>query len=224
MINAQSFSEKDLCFKLPCGIVIAGPSSSGKTQLLLRLIAESDSLIHPKPVSILYCFGEMNATVPVLQRAGVDVYAGVPPEELIMRHPKPMLLILDDLMLSIDERYLSELFTKKSHHGNFAVIFVTQSLFDRKIKVARQSAQYLILMRAPNSLLSVRNIGVQLFPHQLEFFLDAYRKATAQPYGYLLIDMHASSSPLLRLRTNIFKQDREDAGGLTLFIPKNGSI
>ncbi|KAL3107679.1 hypothetical protein niasHT_018812 [Heterodera trifolii] len=65
-------------------------------------------------------------------------------------------------------------------------------------------------MRAPNSLLSIRNIGVQLFPRQLDFFLDAYRKATACPYGYLLIDMHASSDPVLRLRTNIFKDEQEE--------------
>ena len=133
---------------------------------------------------------------------------------------KPLLLIMDNLVLSIDEHYLSELFTKKSHHQNFAVVFVTQSLFDRKLRVARQNAQYLVLMRSPNAALAIRNIGVQLFPGgQLAYFMDAYRQATAQPYGYLLIDMHASSDPMLRLRTGIFK---EDAGRHIIFTPKNG--
>ncbi|KAL3111828.1 hypothetical protein niasHT_011115 [Heterodera trifolii] len=163
----------------------------------------------------------MNSAVPALQKAGVDVYAGVPSEELLKRLAKPLLVILDDLMLSIDEHYLSDLFTKKSHHHQFAVVFVTQNLFEKKIKVARLSAQYLVLMRAPNSLLSIRNIGVQLFPRQLDFFLDAYRKATARPYGYLLIDMHASSDPALRLRTNIFKDEQEEDEGIVVFIPKN---
>jgi len=67
-------------------------------------------------------------------------------------------------------------------------------------------------------MLSVRNIGVQLFPRQLDYFLDAYRQATRHPYGYLVIDMHASSDPTLRLRTNIFKDDEEKL----IFIPKNG--
>uniref|UniRef100_A0A914HR96 Uncharacterized protein n=1 Tax=Globodera rostochiensis TaxID=31243 RepID=A0A914HR96_GLORO len=178
---------------------------------------DSENLIMPKPISTLYCFGEMNPAVPALQKAGIDVYAGVPCEEIIKQMPKPLLLIFDDLMLSIDERHLSDLFTKKSHHHNFAVVFVTQNLFERKIKVARMSAQYLVLMRAPNSLLSIRNIGVQLFPRQLDFFLDAYRKATARPYGYLLIDMHAASDPMLRLRTNIFKDEQEEDEG-TKFI------
>nr|CAD2202692.1 unnamed protein product [Meloidogyne enterolobii] len=137
---------------------------------------------------------------------------------LIKKYPKPLLLILDDLLLSINEKYLSELFTKKSHHQNFSIIFVTQNLFDPKIKVARQNSQYIIIMRSPNSMLSVRNIGVQLFPRQLDYFLDAYRQATRHPYGYLVIDMHASSDPTLRLRTNIFKDDEEKL----IFIPKNG--
>ncbi|CAK5051469.1 unnamed protein product [Meloidogyne enterolobii] len=73
-------------------------------------------------------------------------------------------------------------------------------------------------MRSPNSVLSVRNIGSQLFPKKLDYFLDSYRQATNIPYGYLLIDMHASSDPTLRLRTNIFKDDNEKI----IFIPKNG--
>nr|CAD2206427.1 unnamed protein product [Meloidogyne enterolobii] len=212
------FSNKELKFKLPFGMILAGPSSSGKSTFLLKFIAGYSELIDPSPKSILYCFGEMNNIVTLLQKSGVGVFAGVPPEELIKKYTKPLLLILDDLLLSINEKYLSELFTKKSHHQNFSIIFVTQNLFDPKIKVARQNSQYIIIMRSPNSMLSVRNIGVQLFPRQLDYFLDAYRQATKHPYGYLVIDMHASSDPTLRLRTNIFKDDEEKL----IFIPKNG--
>lgn len=219
MFEQQIYEDKDLKFKLPFGMIISGPTSSGKSSFLLKFIAESDELITPKPASVLYCYGEMSKLIPIFQKAGVGVYAGVPPEEIIKKQPKPLLLILDDLLLSTPETYLSALFTAKSHHQNFGIIFVTQNLFEKKIKVARQNAQYLVLMRSPNSALSVRNIGVHLFPKQLDFFLDAYKQATQQPFGYLLIDMHASSDPLLRLRTNIFKEDEEKI----IFIPKNGS-
>jgi len=218
-METLSFSDKELKFKLPFGMIISGPSSSGKSTFLLKFISETESLIDPKPKSILYCFGEMSSIVPILQKSGVSVFSGVPPDDLINKFQKPLLLILDDLLLSIDEKYLSELFTKKSHHRNFAVIFVTQNLFERKIKIARQNAQYIIIMRSPNSVLSVRNIGVQLFPRKLDYFLDAYRQATNRPYGYLVIDMHASSDPGLRLRTNIFKEDEEKI----IFIPKNSA-
>jgi hypothetical protein len=219
MFDQHLFEDKDLKFKLPFGMIVSGPTSSGKSSFLLKFIAESDELIDPKPASVLYCYGEMNQLIPIFQKAGVGIYSGVPPEEIIKQQPKPLLLILDDLLLSTPEAYLSSLFTAKSHHQNFGIIFVTQNLFEKKIKVARQNAQYLVLMRSPNSALSIRNIGVQLFPKQLDYFLDAYKQATKERYGYLLIDMHASSDSLLRLRTNIFKRDEEKI----IFIPKNGS-
>lgn len=75
-------------------------------------------------------------------------------------------------------------------------------------------------MRAPNSALSIRNLGVQLFPRQLDYFLHAYRDATAKQYGYLVLDLHAASDPLLRLRTNIFEEDEEKI----IYIPKNSAF
>ena len=212
-----NFTDKDLKLKLPFGMCISGPSSSGKSSFLMKFIAESADLITPAPRSVLYCFGEFNNSIPVLQKAGVNVYAGVPSEELIQQQPKPLLLVLDDLMLSINENYLADLFTKKSHHQNFAVVFATQNLFDKKIKVARQNSQYIVLMRAPNSALSIKNLGIQLYPGQLPFFMDSYKQATSMPYGYLLLDMHAASDPALRLRTSVFKDDEK-----IIFTPKNG--
>jgi hypothetical protein len=217
-MDLTNFSNKDLKLKLPFGMVLSGPSSSGKSTFLLRFIAEAHDLIEPKPANILYCYGEMSSLVPVLQKSGIGVFAGVPPEELIKRQAKPLLLILDDLLLSIDEKYLSQLFTAKSHHQNFAVVFVTQNLFDKKIRIARQNSQYIVLMRSPNAALSIRNVGAQLFGPQLPFFLDSYKQATAEPYGYLLIDMHAASDHALRLRTQIFSDEEH-----VIFLPKNSA-
>uniref|UniRef100_A0A183CID4 Uncharacterized protein n=1 Tax=Globodera pallida TaxID=36090 RepID=A0A183CID4_GLOPA len=158
--------------------------------------------------------------VSELQRAGVQVHAGVPADEVIRALQKPALIILDDLLYTIDEQYLAELFTKKSHHQNFGVIFVSQDLFHRKLKVVRQNSMYIVLLRAPNSALAIRNLGVQLFPRQLDFFMDAYRQATREKYSYLFIDLHPTSEPTLRLRTNIFKGD--DNAPQVIFLPNAG--
>lgn len=214
------FSESDLKFRLPFGMVIAGPSSSGKSTFLLKFLSEADGLVEPTPKAILYCYGEYNEGIGLLQRSGVNICFGVPNEEQLKQQPKPFILVLDDLMLNIEEKFLSELFTQKSHHQHFSVILVLQDLFDKKVKVARLNSQYIILMRAPNSALSIRNLGVQLFPRQLDYFLQSYRDATAKRYGYLLLDLHAASDPLLRLRTNIFAEDEEKI----IYIPKNSTF
>jgi len=218
IMNNQIFENKELKLHLPFSMIINGPSSSGKSTFLLKFINQAQHLVDPPPKSILYCYGEYSSAVPSLQKVGVTVYSGVPSEELIQKQPKPALIILDDLLYSINERYLSELTTKKSHHQNFGFIFVTQNLFEKKLKVARQNSMYFILMRAPNSALAIRNLGLQLFPRQLDFFLESYRYATREPYSYLFIDLHPSSDPTLRLRSNIFK---DDSNPYTIFIPNN---
>lgn len=35
-------------------------------------------------------------------------------------------------------------------------------------------------------MLSIRNLAHQIFPKESSFFLDAYKLACANPYGYLL--------------------------------------
>jgi hypothetical protein len=110
-------------------------------------------------------------------------------------------------MFTITEKTLSEIFTKKAHHQNFGVIFITQNLFEKNLRVARNNSQYIVLMRAPNAVLQIRTLGSQLFPKLLPYYLSSYEKATHKPYGYLLLDLHAGSNPVLRVRTNIFPSE-----------------
>ena len=214
-----SITESDLKFKAPFGMIISGPSSSGKTTFLLKFLREYQTLIDPKPTSILYCYSEYHDQIRTMQDGGINIHQGIPDENLLNSLSKPSLLIMDDLMQNISEEFLTSLFTKKSHHKNISVMFLTQDLFQKKCKVARNNSQYIILMRAPNAALQIRNLGVQLFPTQLEYFLDAYKMATSNNYGYLVIDLSAISPPIMRLRTNIFKDSENEE--LTIFVPKN---
>jgi len=198
---------EELKFKAPFGMVVSGPSSSGKSTWVLKFLAHATELISPPPAQILYAYGEYHKHVPMLEKAGVVTHAGLPSDEVLAACEKPFLLVLDDLMLASSEQYLSELYTKKSHHRNISVVTLVQDLFAKHLKVARINSQYVILMNAPNAALSVRTLGSQLFPGRVAYFLDAYRKATERKYGYLVIDMHASASPTFRLRTDIFPDE-----------------
>lgn len=211
------FSSEELKFKLPFGMIISGPTNSGKTTFLMRLLQYSKELMTPVPKTILYCYGEFHEFVPRFERNGILTHSGIPSDDLVKKLEKPLLLILDDLMLSANEKYIADLFTKKSHHHSIGIVFITQNLFEKNIKVARNNSQYIVLMRAPNSLLQIRNLGTQLFPNRRTFFLESYDFATENPYGYLLLDIHPSADPHLKLRTNIFPDDVEKI----VFIPKN---
>ncbi|KAL3087172.1 hypothetical protein niasHS_005411 [Heterodera schachtii] len=179
-------NERELKFPIPSGIVVSGPSSSGKTQLVLRLLAHANEMFDPPPKVIVWAYGEYSSQIPELERQGVVPHAGPPSEEMMKKLPKPFLIVYDDLMGDIDAKKLADLYTKKSHHNNFSVIFLTQNLFDKAMRVPRSNAQYIFLMRAPSDMLSIRNLASQMFPREHGFLMDAYKQACADPYGYLL--------------------------------------
>ncbi|KAL3068649.1 hypothetical protein niasHT_038302 [Heterodera trifolii] len=179
-------NESELAFPIPSGIIVSGPSSSGKTQLVLRLLRHANVMFDPPPKAIVWAYGEYSAQIPELERQGVVPHAGAPSDEMLKKLPKPCLIVYDDLMGDIEAKKLADLYTKKSHHNNFSVIFLTQNLFDKSMRVPRSNAQYIFLMRAPNDMLSIRNLASQMFPREQGFLMDAYRQACALPYGYLL--------------------------------------
>src|SRR5690348_9802223 len=127
-------------FQAPFTLILSGATGSGKTQWLLRFLDHHREMIDPPPVSILYAYSEMNDSVLSLMKRGIETYNGVPDQELIKRYPKPLLLILDDLMLNVKNDFLDLLFTRGSHNWNVSVIFVTQSLYGKDIRTARANS------------------------------------------------------------------------------------
>jgi hypothetical protein len=51
-MDQHAINEEDLKFFIPSGIVVSGPSSSGKTQLVLKILEHANSLFHPPPKAI----------------------------------------------------------------------------------------------------------------------------------------------------------------------------
>ena len=191
-------------FKSPFTMVLSGATGSGKTQWLMKLLEYHKELIEPPPKKILYCYGEMNNAILNLMSKGIETFNGVPDIQKIQSLEKPLLLILDDLMLDANKNFLDLLFTRGSHNWNTSVIFVTQSLYGRDIKIARANSHYLVLMRNPSGQLQVRTVGSQLFPRKLNYFVESYNDATREPFTYLVINMHPNVSEDERLLTNVF--------------------
>jgi len=153
-----------------------------------------------------------------LEKQGALVHPGIPSDEWLARVPKPFIYVLDDLVCDIEQKKLESIFVRNSHHQKFCAIFLTQSLFDKKLRVPRTNAHFIFLMRQPNDMLSVRNLATQLFPRESAYFLDAYKKATDRPYSYLLIDLFPNRvNTNLRLRSCIFPDECHE-----VFMPKHG--
>lgn len=186
--------------------ILAGPSQSGKTQLVLKLIENRDVMFSPPFSEIHWYYGEWQPFFGNLKSI-VTFKEGLP-DLTAYSGGKPCLLIIDDLMTE-NKGQIGSLFTKGTHHRNLSVIFITQNLFHQS-KDSRDislNAHYIILMKSPRDKQQLGTIARQMFPEAWRFVVDAYRDATSNPFGYLLLDMNQRCPENHRVRTGIFPDE-----------------
>lgn len=210
----SSFVVMDPRLKHPFTCVVAGPSSSGKTQFVFRLIRHADRLVDPPPEKIMYCYGEFQPSF--LELSQVEFHEGLPNVESFDGRSR-VLLIIDDLMNEADQN-VCNLFTKLSHHRNVSVVFVTQNLFhrNRHVRTMNLNTHYVVLFKNPRDAGQVANLARQMYPGKSNFVVEAFRDATREPYGYLLIDLKPETEERYRIRTNIFPDDERQY----VYVPK----
>jgi len=229
-------------FYHPFTMVVSGSTGSGKTMWVMRLLKHINKLIvtdnsnvdKTKICNIMYCYGELNDTVLYLKKIelnketdkdlkeiNIKTINGIPTEETIQleaqRSDRQLLLVLDDLMVSAKSQFLDTVFALGSHNWGMSVILVTQHLFSKELRVARNNAHYIVLLRNPAGALQIRNLAGQLFPTQTSYFMESYMDATKERFSYLLIDMHPATKDTLRLKTHIYPEE----GWTIIYIPKD---
>ncbi|GBN58756.1 hypothetical protein AVEN_17025-1 [Araneus ventricosus] len=125
----------------------------------------------------------------------IKFIAGLPTEDENFQ-----LLILDDLMNNLTAE-ISQMFTVGSHHKNLSIILITQNLF-LHIRVTRDislNAHYIILFRNDRDQSQIACFDRQVFPDRSTFFMDAYKRTTAEIYQFLLVDSFPTTDEELRL-------------------------
>ena len=97
------------------------------------------------------------------------------------------------------------IYCKCAHHYNFFCILVSQNAFSpgKEFRTISLNTHYFILFKNRRDELQIQTLGRQIFPRQLNYFMDAYKKATDEKYGYLLVDLSPHSDPRYNLRTHI---------------------
>jgi len=194
-----------LPLKHPFTSLIAGPTGSGKTQFVFRLIENADKMIRPSPARILYCYGVYQ---PLFAKYPTVEFQEGLPDISKFDGKEPTLLIIDDLMNETNSD-VELIFTRLSHHRNLSVVFLTQNLF-AKNKFARTislNSHYMILYKNPRDAGQFATLARQLYPSGSQFAVEAYKDATGSPYGYLLVDLKPDTDENYRLRSNIFPDE-----------------
>ena len=94
-------------------------------------------------------------------------------------------------------------FTRKGHHRNASVKYITQNMFQqsKSSRTISLNSRYMILFRNERDKNQIKTLAQQA---QTSYLLPAFEDATSMDHGYLVIDFHSRTNKELRLRTNIF--------------------
>ena len=208
--------------KHPFTCVIAGPTGCGKTQFVKRLLLPAgENIIDPQPDSIVWCYGEYQDAYTYLASVlpYIQFHEGIP--EDVYTHSdrsKKTLIVIDDLMCETgNNKRVTELFTKGSHHRNLSVVLILQNLFykGKEMRTISLNAHYMVLFKNPRDGSQITHLSQQMYPGRSKFMIEAYRDATSQPYGYLFIDLKPETPDDMRLRSNIFSGEHT-----TVYVPR----
>ena len=197
-------------FRHPCTILVSGPTGSGKTKFVERVLVQHKfSVEHNR---IFWVYSEWQPAYDNLQRVRPDIVfkKGLGDENEFYNSLSNLnnnLVILDDQMSAVgNSKTLSRLFTEGSHHRNLSIIYIVQNLFDkgRSHRTVSLNAQYFVLFKNPRDKSQIDVIARQMYPGKGKFLRDAFVDATKNPFSYLLIDMHPRTPESERVLSNIF--------------------
>ena len=184
-------------------MVVAGPSKSGKTEFVKQLV-QNPHWILPPPEKIVWCYREWQQAYESLKDS-VSFIQNIPSddEKLVADLGTRHLLIFDDMMGGKAIESIVDWFTRKAHHRNTSVIYITQNLFDRAVqhRTISLNAHYLVLFKNPRDKSQIEVLSRQL---QMSHLRPAYDEATSIPHGYLLVDLSPQTPDELRLRSQLF--------------------
>ena len=205
----------DCRLKCNYSMIVGGPSSSGKTTFVSRLLDNASTIYNKAPGRFFYFYKEWQPLFEKLTaQLGRDKISFIEDrptydffEEIANRNENPT-FIIDDSAFDANQDIV-KVFTVATHHLKVNVIFLVQNIF-WKNKFARDiklSATYIVCTKNPQDNLQISNFSKQFSPGNSACIRDIFKSATAAPYSYCLFDMHQETEERNRIMANIFQED-----------------
>lgn len=207
-----SYTSNDVSFdprlQGPFTMLIAGPTSCGKSVLVFKIIENVQELITPTTDNITYCYSQWQEGFEKL-KSKVTFHEGLMSREDLFSSNRDtsqhMLLIIDDLLDPEYAPLVRDLFIKGSHHLNMSVVFITQNLFipNKDYRTLSLNAHYVIVFKNPRDMSQIRHLGQQAFPSYPGFLTLVYNNETQEKHSYIVVDFKQGTPDNLRVRNSV---------------------
>ena len=210
-------SDIHLKFRHPFTCMVAGPTGSGKTVLVRRILNAFDELIYFKDqkvnqLKVLWAYGQWQSlyTEPIGDKVICNYVSGLPSEEEI-KEDLPHIIVIDDLMTELgDNKKFADLFTKGSHHLGVSVIFISQNMYHqgKQMRTIGLNCHYYIVMKSLRGKAQLKHFASEVFPGKTKFLLEAYDDATSgSGYSYIKVDLTQETPDKYRVTTAITPEE-----------------
>lgn len=188
-------------------MVIVGPSHSGKTTFVRKLLDARHDLFHqPIPRRVVWCYGTYQAeALNELRQKGYVTHPGIIESKDLQPND---IVILDDLLNeSKSSGDVTNMFVRAAHHKPCFVIFISQNLYPpgKDARTRALNTHYLVVMKNPRDKAQFRTLAHQVRPRQSAALVEAYEDATLKPYSYIFLDLTQECQESHRVRTNLFE-------------------
>jgi hypothetical protein len=193
----------------PFTMLVAGPTSCGKSYLVFDIIKHAKTLITPEVYDITYCYSQWQPGFEPLKELGVKFIQGMLSREELFDEKRDTerhsLLVIDDLLDPEYAPLARDLFIKGSHHLNMNVIFITQNLFfaNKDFRTLSLNAHYLVVFKNPRDMSQIGYISRQAFPSRPGFLTEVYNNETQRRHSYVVLDCKQGTPDHLRVRSSV---------------------
>jgi len=200
----------DVRLKHPFPMVVSGPTMSGKTSFVRKLLELGEEMIENAPEKIIWCYGEYQPVFEEMRRTlgNIEFIEGMPSDiNQVINPTQRNLIVLDDLMTDTgDSKEMTNLVTRGCHHKNTSLIHIQQNLFPRgkENRNISLNCHYIGLFSNPRDQAQVSHLASQMYPGNAKFLQEACANACCRPYVYLFLDLKQETQENFRLRSDIF--------------------
>lgn len=202
----------DLTLKHPRRMIVYGPSGSGKSTFVENLMYFMKDIFGFYFDNIIYCSGQSFPAFDSIHGISMNKVNNISLTDLqqIDCNKKHLLIIDDQMHNVVNDIFISDLFTKYSHHKNIFVILLVQNLFPKSkyMRDISSNSTYIVLMSNPRETLQIKTLSSQIGGAKSRYIFDAYNDATKnKPFSYLFLDFDQHTSDEVRVRNNIFPNE-----------------